>query len=126
MKVEWAGEIVGIRPYGPGDLPQLFEAVQESMRELHQWMPWCHSQYNIDDANEFLALQETEWSKGEHFSFVIHARANGLLLGGVGLNFINRVHQLRQSRLLGAIQRDRTWNCHQIDTPGRAIWIRTT
>jgi ribosomal-protein-serine acetyltransferase len=92
MKTEWESELVGIRPYRPGDLSQLFEAVQESMKELHQWMPWCHSQYNIHDSTEFITSQETEWSKGEHFSFVIHARANGIFLGGVGINFINHVH----------------------------------
>src|SRR5262245_23477520 len=47
MKTEWESEMVGIRPYRPGDVPALLEAVQESMKELHQWMPWCHPEYNI-------------------------------------------------------------------------------
>ena len=93
MKTEWESELVGIRPYRPADIPPLLEAVQESMKELHQWMPWCHPQYNIHDSTEFLATREAEWRNGEHYSFVIYARANGFFLGGVGLNFINQVHK---------------------------------
>ena len=31
-------------------------------------------------------------NRGEHYSFVIYARTNGFFLGGVGINFINYVH----------------------------------
>jgi len=92
MKTEWQGQMVGIRPYRPSDVPLLLEAVQESMRELHEWLPWCHPEYNVHDTTEFLATRQEEWNSGEHYSFVIHARANGYFLGGVGINFLNRVH----------------------------------
>ena len=92
MKTEWDDDIVAIRPYRPSDVPLLLEAVQESMKELHEWMPWCHPEYNVHDSEEFLATREAEWRDGEHYSFVICARANGFFLGGVGINFINRVH----------------------------------
>src|SRR5262249_28396118 len=73
-------------------VPLLLEAVQESMKELHEWLPWCHPQYNVHDSTEFLATRQEEWNRGEHYSFVVHARANGFFLGGVGINFINHVH----------------------------------
>jgi ribosomal-protein-serine acetyltransferase len=92
MKTEWEGDVVGIRPYRQSDVPLLLEAVQESMKELHEWLPWCHPQYNIHDSTEFMTTREEEWRNGEHYSFVIYARANGFFLGGVGINFINHVH----------------------------------
>jgi RimJ/RimL family protein N-acetyltransferase len=92
MKTEWENDVVGIRPYRPSDIPLLLDAVQESMKELHQWMPWCHPEYNVHDSAEFLATRDEEWRNGEHYSFVIYARENGFFLGGVGINFINRVH----------------------------------
>jgi ribosomal-protein-serine acetyltransferase len=92
MKTEWESDIVSIRPYRATDVPLLLEAVQESMKELHEWLPWCHPEYNVHDSAEFLATREAEWREGEHYSFVICARANGFFLGGVGINFINRVH----------------------------------
>jgi ribosomal-protein-serine acetyltransferase len=92
MKTEWASELVGIRPYRPSDIPHLLEAVQESMPELHEWLPWCHPQYNVHDSAEFMATRDEEWQNGVHYSFVIHARVNGYFLGGVGINFVNRVH----------------------------------
>jgi RimJ/RimL family protein N-acetyltransferase len=92
MRTEWESDVVAIRPYRPSDVPLLLEAVQESMKELHEWLPWCHPQYNVHDSAEFMATRDAEWRDGEHYSFVIHARANGFFLGGVGINFINRVH----------------------------------
>jgi ribosomal-protein-serine acetyltransferase len=92
MKTDWEGEVVGIRPYRPSDIPVLLEAVQESMKELHEWLPWCRPEFNLHDSSEFLATRQQEWASGEHYSFVIYARANGYFLGGVGINFINRVH----------------------------------
>jgi RimJ/RimL family protein N-acetyltransferase len=92
VKTEWDGELVSIRPYRPADIPLLLEAVQESMKELHEWLPWCHPHYNVHDSTEFMAAQEGEWKNGDQYSFVIYARANGFFLGGVGINFINRVH----------------------------------
>lgn len=92
MKTEWASEVVAVRPYRSSDVPLLLEAVQESMKELHEWLPWCHPEYNVHDSAEFMAARDAEWRRGEQYSFVIHARTNGFFLGGVGINFINRVH----------------------------------
>src|SRR2546426_3140042 len=90
MQTEWENEFIGIRPYRPADVSVLFEAVQESMKELHEWLPWCHPEYKFEDTTEFMASREAEWVKGEHYSFAIYARHNGYFLGGIGINFLNR------------------------------------
>jgi len=92
MKTEWETDVIAIRPYCSADIPMLLEAVQESMKELVAGLPWCRPEYNIHDSTEFITRHEEEWRNGQQYSFVIHARANGLFLGGVGLNFINYTH----------------------------------
>ena len=40
------------------------------------------------------ASRDADWEKSEHYSFVITEQPGGEFIGGVGLNFINRVHNL--------------------------------
>jgi RimJ/RimL family protein N-acetyltransferase len=83
---------VGIRRFRTEDATPLFEAVRESITELSVWMPWCHAHYTIGESATFVQTRDQEWENGEHFSFVIHDGDSGVFLGGVGLNFRNRVH----------------------------------
>ena len=57
------------------------------------WMSWYHAGYSRMDSEAFVCSRDTEWEKGEHFSFVINDTETGLFLGGVGLNFINHAHK---------------------------------
>ena len=93
MQSTFSGGGIGIRRYRSDDVNGLFEAAHESVRELSIWMPWCSEKYARADSEAFVRSRKSEWEKGEHYSFVIHDTASGQLLGGVGLNFINRVHQ---------------------------------
>jgi len=92
MKTEFNNGRIGIRRYRPEDIPRLFEAVCESIPELSAWLPWCHADYSPDDSAAFVNSRDAEWEKGEHYSFMTFDLHTGEFLGGVGLNFINRVH----------------------------------
>jgi len=92
MKTEFSDTSIGIRRYRADDAPLLFEAARESIQELSSWMPWCHPHYSIDESSAFVSSRDAEWNKGEHYSFVVFDVKTGSFLGGVGLNFINRVH----------------------------------
>ena len=82
-----------VRSYRDGDAPRLFEAVRESIAEVSRWLPWCHENYSIEESREFIRLRTTSPAE-EWYSFGVFARNDDTrLLGGVGLNFINRVHQ---------------------------------
>ncbi len=87
------GKLV-VRFYREDDAPRLFAAVRESIPEVSPWLGWCHENYSIEETREFLRSR-TEKSQGdEWYSFGAFDRSNGeRFLGGVGLNFINRVHQ---------------------------------
>ena len=87
------GDIL-VRPLELTDDQSLFEAVRESLPEVSPWLGWCHENYSIDEAREFLRSRAEKSLGDEWYSFGVFDRSNGeRFLGGVGLNFINRVHQ---------------------------------
>ena len=87
------GQLV-VRFYRADDVARLFEAVRESIPEVSPWLAWCHQNYSIEESRDFIQAR-TDKSQGEEwYSFGVFDRNNdGRFLGGVGLNFINRVHQ---------------------------------
>jgi ribosomal-protein-serine acetyltransferase len=93
MQTSFSTGGIGIRRYREEDVDAMFEAARESVRELSAWMPWCSENYSRADCEAFVATRAANWEAGEHYSFVIYDTASGRFLGGVGLNFINRVHQ---------------------------------
>jgi RimJ/RimL family protein N-acetyltransferase len=87
------GDIL-VRPVELTDEQALFEAVRESIPEVSPWLGWCHENYSIDETREFLRLRADKSQGDEWYSFGVFDRNDGgRFLGGIGLNFINRVHQ---------------------------------
>lgn len=80
-----------IRPLTPADRLSLFAAVRESIAMLGRWMPWCHPDYALNETDQWIALCQGNWHSGTDREFGIFDAASGDLLGGVGLNQINRV-----------------------------------
>jgi hypothetical protein len=44
--------VCSIRAYEPADAKALGEAAPESVGEVHQWLPWCHPQHSMAEAEE--------------------------------------------------------------------------
>jgi len=81
-----------LRPYAPGDAPALVDAVRESAAMLAQWMPWASAQFLADDALAWIARCKAGWTDRTGFEFGIFDRESGGLVGGCGLNQMNRLH----------------------------------
>src|SRR3989442_12713767 len=95
MNVELSDGTILIRPYREEDADSLYEAVRESIAEVSPWLPWCHENYSIEESREFIRARSVRSQGDEWYSFDVFDRNNDRrLLGGVGLNFINRVHQV--------------------------------
>src|SRR5260221_7185722 len=94
MKLELIEGPVLIRPYCKGDASVLYEGGHESISEAAPWLPWCHQNYSIEESREFIGSRELASQGGEWYSFGIFEADSGRFLGGVGINFINRVHQV--------------------------------
>lgn len=94
MKLELTEGSFLIRPFREADAGLLYEAVRESVSEVSPWLPWCHQNYSIEESREFIGSRELAAQGGEWYSFGIFEKHDDALLGGVGLNFINHVHQM--------------------------------
>src|SRR5215471_2705981 len=83
---------VAIRRFRAEDLPQLVEAVRESLPEITSWMSWCKEDYSAEDAATFLGQSPHQWQSGDRYDFAILEPGPGKLLGSIGLSQINREH----------------------------------
>jgi ribosomal-protein-serine acetyltransferase len=92
-QIELTDGIVAIRKYRDGDAELLYEAVRESVAEVSLWLPWCHEGYSIEESRDFIATRNVRSQGDEWYSFAVLDQASGRFLGGVGINFINRIHQ---------------------------------
>ena len=87
------GDIL-VRPVRLDDAEALFAAVRESIPEVSPWLPWCHENYALEETREFLRSRVDPEQSEEAYSFGIFDQTSERFLGGVGLNFIKRVHQI--------------------------------
>jgi ribosomal-protein-serine acetyltransferase len=93
MNIELSEGQLLIRPYQERDVDALYEAVRESIPKVSRWLPWCHQNYSIEESRDFISSRELASQGGEWYSFGIFEIDGGKFLGGVGINFINRIHQ---------------------------------
>jgi len=84
---------VSIRPLREEDAPVLFESVRESMDELSVWMPWCHSEYSISEARDWIGTKISAFEARDEFHFAI-ILGEGQLAGVCGLSGIQKGNRL--------------------------------
>ena len=82
-----------LRAYQPDDAPALHALVQASLEHLSPWLPWAHSGYALDEARAFIAQGAQDWRGNTGFAFGVFDAASGSLLGGAGLNQLNRLQR---------------------------------
>src|SRR6185437_5883494 len=108
MEAEFSRDGISLRRYQVADIPLLYEAVRESISDISPWMPWCHSDYSMEDSKAWVISRDEAWVNEVELSFVITDAQTGAFLGAVGLNQFNRDHQfanlgywVRRSRARG-------------------------
>ncbi|MGL6259151.1 GNAT family N-acetyltransferase [Vibrio sp. WXL210] len=67
------------------DAEQLQILIQSSPT-LHRWIDWCHADFSLQEAQQFIALTRSNWAKTIGFGFGIYCRASGTLYGMVAIN----------------------------------------
>lgn len=83
------GVRVTLRPNRGEFAPQLFAGARESVDTVGRWMPWCHPDYALSEATDWMHHCENNWAAGAEYEFSIFDRA-GTYVGGCGLNTLNR------------------------------------
>jgi RimJ/RimL family protein N-acetyltransferase len=87
-----ANDRVLVRPLASGDLESLHAAVLESRDAVGRWMSWCHTDYSVRDAEEWIAHCRRGWEAGADREFGILDATSGEVLGCAGINQFNRVN----------------------------------
>ena len=69
---------------------KVYALLRESMKELTQWLSWCHADYAIADTRQFLDGRAETFQKDSEYSFAIIERANDRFVGAAGINQIEK------------------------------------
>lgn len=83
-----------LRPFEERDAAAFAAAARESAESVGRWMPWCHADYSAQEARDWFGLCQRHRADETAYEFGIFDEASGELLGGAGLNTINRLHNL--------------------------------
>ena len=78
-----------IRRYATTDEEVLFNAARESIAEVFEFLPWCHPDYQIQDASDWLNSIQPNWKDGSAYSFGIFSKDGTEFHGGCGVNQID-------------------------------------
>lgn len=89
MQTHWSDNRILLRPFQPGDVDAVYEAVRESIVEVGRWLPWCHADYRRSESKAWVTSRAAAWEAEEEYSFGILDVESGAFLGGCGLNHIN-------------------------------------
>lgn len=82
-----------VRPLAADDTSSLYRAVRSSVASLSYWLPWCHADYSLADAEKWVAHCLASWEQQSEFPLGVFNVA-GELLGGTGLTHVDRGHNL--------------------------------
>lgn len=80
---------IALRTWRPADADALFAAACESLDSVGRWLPWCHADYQYEDAVRWIEHCEVARQTGVRHAFAIWTSATEELLGGVGFSQID-------------------------------------
>jgi RimJ/RimL family protein N-acetyltransferase len=69
----------------------MLEAIEESRAQISPWMGWLHPEYQLQDAENWVARAISAWNEQTAFEFVVYDTTDGRFAGCCGLNQINRL-----------------------------------
>jgi RimJ/RimL family protein N-acetyltransferase len=84
--------VVTVRPFQKEDAPEIHAAVSESQNETSFWLVDLKG-LSLSDVQEYIASQPEIWNEDQAYNFVILESSSNKILGGCGLNQINRRHR---------------------------------
>jgi len=92
MEIE--GKTIGIRTFKENDVSQFYTAAIESVEHMHQFMPWCHPEYSIEECEAWVTSRAEAWASADEYSFIVYSIESNELLGGVAINQLNAIHKI--------------------------------
>lgn len=65
-----------LRRFTRRDVNSVTEAVQSSLSDLNEWLPWAHPGYRKDDASTYIKDSGEAWKEGRAYDFAIRRRGD--------------------------------------------------
>ena len=84
---------IKIRPFKNNDSEAFFSSVTESVEHLGTWLPWCHKDYSLDEAQMWVQYSIQQWQSGAEYNFVIEDLDSQKILGSVAINQMVPMHR---------------------------------
>jgi ribosomal-protein-serine acetyltransferase len=79
-----------IRPFQKGDAPSFVAAALESLSTVGVWMDWCHERFALQNAEAWFHACDQNLESGSAYDLGTFASDGKQLLGGIGINQLNR------------------------------------
>ncbi len=92
-KVALTDGMILLRPYRMSDVDSMYQAIRESIKEVGAWLPFAHENYSIKESKSWLKKRPGDWKKGVNYDFGIFDAKDGTLIGGCGLNGIEKMNR---------------------------------
>ncbi len=89
VPLEFETERLVLRAPLPGIGPALFEAINASMADLKQWMPWAHDGLTPETVEAEARQAYARFITREDLRFHIFLKGSDAVIGGTGLHRIN-------------------------------------
>lgn len=84
---------ITLRPYRVRDCQESYKAIKESAAEISLWLPFAHQEYSLKENRAWIKKRPGEWKKGLAYEFAIWDAGDGTIIGGCGLNGIDKVNR---------------------------------
>ena len=88
--IQLIGEDILLRPFRIQDVPQLYEAVHESLKDLKPWMSWATEGYTEMTAREYITIARARWEEHTFYGFAI--TRDEIILGSCTLSSIHPIY----------------------------------
>lgn len=83
-----------LRPFHASDADAFVIATRESVVSVVPWLPWCHSEYSVAEAQQWFSRCAQRLEEESAYEFGILSADGSELIGGIGLNEFRKQHQL--------------------------------
>lgn len=88
---------ITVREFVPDDAAEFQIACLESIKTVGKWMPWCHKDYTLAEAKDWISICNKEFKAGTSYDLGIFRNSDAKLIGSVAIN------QLKQADKIGNI-----------------------
>jgi ribosomal-protein-serine acetyltransferase len=79
-----------IRPYLLADIPEIFDAVEESREHVARWMSWLTPEYDLEVTGVWVRGCINNWGESDYNHLIIET-GTGNIAGSCGLNHLNKI-----------------------------------